>query len=165
LYRSLRLIGLLTAVALAASACGFKLRGAVEIPPELNPMFIEAPGGSPVRDAIVQRLEFSQVRLATSANDARVVLRILRETRNSRVAAVDRDGKVIAQELHLMVTFDAVNPDGSSRVGGQTLDLVRTFQNPDVEVLGKEREADLIYEDLVQDAADRILGRLRATLL
>jgi LPS-assembly lipoprotein len=42
---------------------------------------------------------------------------------------------------------------------------VRTYENPDVEVLGKQLEADLIYEDLAQDAADRILARLRAKLL
>ena len=128
-------------------------------------MYIEASVDSPVREALVQFLELSQVRLASSAEEARIVLRILRDSRSARVAAVDRDGKVIAQELHLMVTFDAVNPDGGQRVEGQTLDLVRTFENPDVEVLGKQSEAELIYQDLAQDAADRILGRLRAALL
>ncbi|MEA3275297.1 MAG: LPS assembly lipoprotein LptE [Pseudomonadota bacterium] len=149
----------------ALSACGFHLRGVVDIPPELNPMYIEAPGGSPVRAAIVQRLSGSQVQLAAKPQDARVIIRIANESRSSRVAAVDRDGKVLASELHYRVAFEALAADGEQRVPQQALDLVRTYENPDVEVLGKQLEADLIYEDLIQEAADRILGRLRAALL
>jgi LPS-assembly lipoprotein len=160
----LRLVALFTAVVVGIGACGFKLRGAVEVPPELNPMYLEGPANSPVRGAIVQRLELSEVRIAATQDEARVILRILGEARSSRVAAVDRDGKVLARELHLAVTFDLVNPDGSERIGTQTLDLVRTYEDPGVEVLGRQLEAELIYEDLVQDAAERILARLRATL-
>lgn len=146
-------------------SCGFKLRGAVEIPPELNPMYVEAKGPSGVRAAMLQRLDYSQIRRSPTARDARVVVRILSETRRSRVAAVDRDGKVVARELFLTVAFDAIDAAGQSLVPRQSLDLSRTFENPDVEVLGKQLEADLIYDDLEQDAADRILGRLRAVLL
>jgi len=146
------------------AGCGFKLRGTVEIPPELNPMYIQG-GGESLRDAILQRLQFSEVRLASRPEDARIVIRILGESRGSRVASVDRNGKVIASELHYRVTFDAVRPDGKKGVSSQSFDLVRIYNNPDVEVLGKQLERDLIFEDLVQDAADRILGRLRAVLL
>lgn len=158
------LSSVLAALVLGLSACGFHLRGAVEIPPGLNPMFIQASGGSPVRAAILQRLEIAAVRQAANPQDARIVIRIGGESRSARVAAVDRDGKVLASELHFGVTFDAVEPDGKVMVPQQTLDLVRTYENPDVEVLGKQLESDLIYEDLAQDAADRILDRLRARL-
>ncbi len=161
---SAAILALLVAV-FTLGACGFKLRSAVEIPADLNPMLVTSNGGSEVRAAILQRLEISEVREAKSAKDARIIVRILGESRSSRVAAVDRDGKVIARELHLRVTFDAVDSGGNQRVERQTLDLVRTYENPDVEVLGKQLEADLIFEDLVHDAADRVLGRLQATLL
>lgn len=156
---------LLLALVLGLSACGFKLRGMVEIPPELNPMYIEATGASSVHAAILQRLEISNVQLAPRPEDARIIIRLSSEARSSRVAAVDRDGKALSSELHFQVTFDAVTADGKEKVSAQTLDLVRTYDNPDVEVLGKQLEAELIYDDLVQDAADRILGRLRAALL
>lgn len=153
------------ATVLLTSSCGFKLRGQVEIPPEINPMFIQSPGESPVGSAIVERLQGSQVRLAARPQDARVIVRIASESRGSRVAAVDRDGKALAYELHYQVSFDAVAPDGKELVPLQTLDVVRSQDNPDVEVLGKQLEADLIYEDLIRDAANRILNRLRAVLL
>ena len=144
--------------------CGFHLRGAVEIPPELNPLYIQAAPGSAVRRAIEDQLTGSAVILAPDPGPAKLILRVLSEDRFSRVAAVDSSGKVLAYELHYLVRFDVVGKDGKERVPAQTLDLVRTFDNPDVEVLGKQLEEELIFQDFATDAADRILMRLRAVL-
>jgi LPS-assembly lipoprotein len=150
---------------LALAGCGFHLRGAVEIPPELSPMYIQAAAGSAVRRAIEDQIRGGSVRLASNAADARLLLRILSEDRTNRVSAVDVNGKILAYELHYLVRFDAVGADGRQLVPPQTLDLIRNFDNPDVEVLGKQLEEELIYNDLAVDAADRILMRLRAVLL
>jgi LPS-assembly lipoprotein len=155
----------LLGLALGLVGCGFKLRGEVEIPPDLNPMFIQAGGGSPVAQAIRDRLRGTQVRLAANAKEAKLVLRILSEQRSSRVVAVDRSGKVLSFELHYRLAFDAVGDDGQGRLPRQDIDLVRGFDNPDTEVLGKQLESELIYQDLIDDAADRVLIRLRAALI
>lgn len=147
------------------TGCGFHLRGSVEIPPEFNPIHIQAAGGSPVRQAVEDLLAGSQVRLTASPAEAKLILRILSEGRSSRVAAVDANGKTLAHELHYLVRFDAIGADGRERVPPQTMDLVRHFDNPDVEVLGKRLEEELIYQDFATDAADRILMRLRAVLI
>jgi LPS-assembly lipoprotein len=161
----LALLLILGLVCLAQLGCGFRLRGVVEIPAELNPIYIQAAGNSPVRDALVDQLAGSDVALAATAGEAKLILRILSESRYSQVVAVDSGGRVLAYELHYLVSYDAVTPDGAQKVPGQSLDLVRNFDNPDVEVLGKQLEEALIYEDFARDAADRILMRLRVTLL
>ena len=150
---------------LGLSACGFKLRGEVEIPPDLNPIYIQGSGGAQVADAIRDRLRGTQVQLAPNAKEAKLVLRILSEARFSRVVAVDRNGRVLSYELHLRVGFDALGADGQVRMRRQDIDLVRGFDNPDTEVLGKQLEGELIYQDLIDDAADRVLIRLRAALI
>lgn len=150
---------------LLASGCGFHLRGEVDIPDQFNPMFIKAPGGSQVRHSIIQQLQGSQVKLAASQQEARLIVRILSESRGSRVVAVDRNGKALANELHYHVGFDAVTSEGKQLIPPQTFDLVRAYNNPDVEVLGKQLEASLIYEDLIRESGYRILTRLRALLL
>jgi LPS-assembly lipoprotein len=157
------LVGL--ALVLGLTGCGFKLRGAVDIPPDLNPLFIEAAGNSPVAAAIRDRLRGTQVHLAAHAKEAKLILRILSEQRKSRVVAVDRQGKVLSYELYYLVAFDAVGPDGKSRLARQNLELVRGFDNPDAEVLGKQLEGELLYQDMIDDAADRVLIRLRAALI
>jgi LPS-assembly lipoprotein len=152
-------------VALVISGCGFKLRGEVDVPPELNPMYIQASGASPVAQALRDRLRGTQVRLAASAKEAKLVLRILGEQRSSRVVAVNRSGKVLSFELYYNVTFDVQTADGKERLPRQEIDLVRGFDNPDTEVLGKQLEGELIYQDMIEDAADRVLIRLRAALI
>jgi LPS-assembly lipoprotein len=156
---------LLAAVAaMALPGCGFELRGAAEIPPELDPIFVQSRGGSRVGEAITELLAFSKVNQAATAEDAKLVLRIRGESRRSRVAAVDRDGKVVATELFLAVEFDAVDAEGKAFFDPQRIELSRVYENPDVEVLGKQLERDLIYDDLTEEAADQVLDRLRATL-
>jgi LPS-assembly lipoprotein len=149
---------------LALAGCGFHLRGTLAVPPELSPLYIQAPAGSPVKQAIEDQLVGGKLALAPSAGQAKLILRILSEGRASRVVATGSDGKVLAYELHFVVAYDAVLPDGQSRIPRQTLDLARTFDNPDVEVLGKQLEEQQIYQEFAIDAADRILLRLRAAL-
>lgn len=163
-WRPLLLGSVLALVCLTQLGCGFRLRGSVEIPPDLNPIFIQAGGGSPVRGALVDQLSGGQVRIAPSAQDAKLILRILSEGQTSRVVAVDSAGRVLSYELRYLVSYDAVGADGAQKVPAQSLDLVRTFDNPDVEVLSRQLEEQLIYEDFARDAADRILMRLRVAL-
>jgi LPS-assembly lipoprotein len=149
---------------LAPLGCGFRLRGVVEIPDALNPVYVQPGAGSPVANALLEQLAGSQVVVAPTAATANLIVRILGEQRYSRVVAVDSSGRVLAYELHYLVRYDAIAPDGTQKVPEQRLDLMRNFDNPDVEVLGKQLEEAMIYEDFARDAADRILMRLRVTL-
>jgi len=153
------------AVLLATSACGFKLRGDLGLPPELSPLFIRSPPGSQVRDPLIQQLRETQLRLATTPKQARTLIRIRNERRSSRVLSVDENGKVLAYELHYGLIFDAMTADSKQLIAQQSLNLVRSYNNPGQEVLGKQLETDLIHADMLTDAARRILERLRAALL
>lgn len=146
------------------AGCGFHLRGTLDVPAELSPLYIQAAGGSPVKKAIEDQLSGGKLALAPSAGKAKLTLRILSETSSSRVVATGSAGKVLASELRYVVAYDAVGADGQQRVPKQVLDLTRTFDNPDVEVLGKQLEEAQIYQEFAVDAADRILLRLRAVL-
>lgn len=149
--------------ALLVSGCGFQLRGALDIPQDVTPVLIES--GGAVGLVIAERLQASGVEVTRAASQAGLVLRILSQQRSSRIVAVDRDGKALAYELTYSVTFDALGRDARVVVPAQGLSAVRTFDdNPDVAVLGKQLESEIIYQDLVGDVADRILLRLRAGL-
>ncbi len=157
-----RLLQALPLVVLAG--CGFHLRGALEIPADLVPLYLQPETGSPVMQAVKYELSGGTVPLAPSADKAKLILRITAEGRSSRVVATNNAGKVLAYELHYLVTYEAVAADGKVRIPKQKLDLVRTFDNPDVEVLGKQLEEAQIYQEFAIDAADRILMRLRTQL-
>ncbi|MBK1702573.1 hypothetical protein CKO41_11395 [Thiococcus pfennigii] len=147
-----------------AGGCGFQLRGTSEIPLELDPLFIQDDAGTATGRALLDRLQGSQVRITEDRQAARAVVRILSENRDSRVAAVDRNGKVLAYDLGLQVTFDALDAAGAPLVPAQQVTLMRTFDNPDIEVLGKREETEMVYRDMEEEAADRLVLRLRAAL-
>jgi LPS-assembly lipoprotein len=143
--------------------CGFHLRGAIDIPPGLEPVYIQS--GGLVGQAIDQRLRGSGVPVTGVAKEAGMVLRILGQSRSSRVVAVDRTGKALAYALEFRIGFDAVDASGQALIPAQWITLERTFDdNPDVAVLGKQLESDIIYQDMVDDAADQVLLRLRAAV-
>jgi LPS-assembly lipoprotein len=157
----LALLGLLLGGGLPG--CGFQLRGAVDIPSDLSPVHVR--GGGLVARSIEGRLASSGVPSAQQPADAGLIIDILAEQRDSRVVAVDQDGKALAYMLTYRVRFAAVDGAGRTVIEPQTLALDRTFDdNPDVAVLGKELESDIIYVDMTDDAADQVILRLRAAL-
>ena len=149
---------------LLLSACGFHLRGAVDIPPTLLPVYVEAGGGSLVGNQLRDQFQLSAIPQAPSAREARAIVRVLGESRRSRVGALDRNGKIIATEIFLDVRFDAREAGGKELVAPQRLELSRSFEDADVEVLGKQLEAEIIYTDMARDATQQILAMLRAAL-
>lgn len=162
LFPRLLLPGLLLGL-LSLAGCGFHLRGAIDIPPDLSPLYIQS--GGLVGDAIDGHLAGSGVRLTDVPTEAGMILRVLSQSRSSRVVALDVNGKALAYVLTYRVSFEAQDAAGKVLLPKQAITLDRTFDdNPDVAVLGKELESDIIYEDLASDAADQVLLRLRAGL-
>jgi LPS-assembly lipoprotein len=148
---------------LMVTGCGFHLRGTIAIPAGLEPVYIQS--GGPVGQAIEQRLQGSGVSVTSAASQAGLMLRILGQSRSARVVAVDRFGKALAYALELSVRFEAVDATGAQLITPQEITLERTFDdNPNVAVLGKQLETEIIYQDLIGDVADQVLLRLRAAI-
>lgn len=144
--------------------CGFQLRGVTPLPPGMSPAYIQAASGSTLLPVLTSALQGSGVQMAASASDAKLVVRILDEKIDTQLLAVNRAGKAIAYEIRVRVGFDATGPGLVRPVPRQTIENAREYVNPDVEVLGKEQEASLIRQDLLQNVADHILRRLLAQL-
>lgn len=144
------------------TGCGFQLRGVTQVPPAMQPAFVQASADSTLKPALTGALQDNGVRLASSANEAKLVVRILNEKSDSQLLAVNRTGKAIAYEIRYRVDFDATGPGLTRPVPRQTVEDSREYVNPDIEVLGKEQEASLIRQDLLRDVADRVLRRLLA---
>jgi len=145
------------------TSCGFHLRGSRALPDSASPMYIAA-GETNLRDNLEQVMDASGVELVDEKAQARLVLRVLSETQDKRTLSVDNRGKVVEYELHYQVQFDGVDAKGISVIPRQSVDLVRSFLNEDIEVLGKQEEAQLLREDMENEMANRLVFRLRAQL-
>ena len=145
--------------------CGFHLRGAAEVPQELSPIYVQTAGAFRVGRALRIALRGNDIELAASPAEAAMIIRILQEIQDSRVNAVNSQGKVIARDLIYRVSFDAIDAGGGQLAQRQTITLSREHVNPEEEVIGKAEEAEMIRRDMAEDMADRILRRLKAQLL
>ena len=144
--------------------CGFHLRGTFDVPPRMDPSYIQAPQGDPLARQLREALRSADVQVVDTPDEASAVLRLLKQEQSRRVRAVDRRGKVIDYELSYEVMFDVQDGKGEELVSAQTITLVRTQVNPGVEVLGKAEEQALFFTDMQRDLAGRILRRLQKQL-
>jgi LPS-assembly lipoprotein len=144
------------------SACGFHLRGlgdpgtARQFP--FHSLYIDS--SLPVASALAARLRYEPtMRLLPSATNADAVLRILSETRNKDISSIDRNGQTNEYRLTYSMTAQ-LYMDGSP-VGPQiVVRQSRTMTYSSSVVLGKGQEEDLLWNDMVSDAAQLMLYRL-----
>ena len=155
---------LLLLVVLLLQGCGFHLRGTFDVPPEMDPTYIQAGHGDPLARQVREALRTADVEVVSTADQAKAVLRLLKQDQSRRVRAVDRRGKVIDYELTYRVTFDVQDPEGQELVSRQTITLVRTQVDPGVEVLGKQEEQALFFSDMQREMAGRMLRRIKIQL-
>ncbi len=142
--------------------CGFHLRGAAELPPELSRTHIT--GVSPYSGFAIslrRQLHANGVETVEDQQQATAILRITQNRRGRRVLSVDDDGKVREFELFTTLSFEVKGQNKEVLLKNQTITLTRDFVFDQNDVLGKAAEADLLREDMEQDLIRLMLYRLQ----
>ena len=155
---------ILLALAIAiAGGCGYQLRGAASLPPELGVVHVTGPRD--ISDAIVQLLDGAGVPVEPARGPAATVLRLSDERFDRRVLSVNPDtGKESEFELAYRVTFRVTGAEGEELVPEQTVSLLRDYVFDARAVLGKNREQAVLQAEMRRDAAARIVSRIAAAL-
>lgn len=156
------------------TACGFQLRGAVELSADLSPLYLQANNAYELARDVKGLLRSNNIKLAQTPGNANVTLTLLREQRYRRIISVNSGGQ--ASEYLLTYTVDvkfsgaaiAQNQNGqkakniSATSMTETITLNRTLIfDPDT-VLAATNESETLYRDMKRDAARRILLKLQA---
>jgi LPS-assembly lipoprotein len=152
---------LLALPAVLAAGCGFKLRQAGELP--FATLYIDAAPES----GVAQRLRAMVVatratRLVPTAAEAEVVLRLGGETRSKSILSLSGAGRVTEYRIGLRLTNTVVGKDGRVWAEAETIELQRDMTYDDALLLAKAAEERLLYRDMEDSAALRIMRRLQA---
>jgi LPS-assembly lipoprotein len=153
-------------LAIVLSGCGFYLKGAKPLPPELSEVHLQVQS----TDVIQSRLEES-LRTMLKRRGARVVydanaparLAVARLEEKTRVLSVGPDGKGIEYEIETTVEFD-FSVDGKLRVPRDTLTVLRDYSFDETRVLAKEAERKQLQREMQEELANLILLRIDAVL-
>jgi LPS-assembly lipoprotein len=147
--------------AVLATGCGFQLRRLEGIP--FASLYIDAPPGSVVAQRIRSSLKaYGDTRLTDAAADAEAVLKLTREDRQKTILSLSGAGRVTEYRLSLRLSYTITGRDGHVLAAPEVIELNRDMTYDDSQVLAKGAEEQLLYRDMDDNAALRIVRRLQA---
>jgi len=160
-WQASRSILLFCVLAAVLTACGFKLRGAFDLPAELQKIYVVGGQSGELRQDLNDMLAYSAEVVKHKA-DADAVLTINKEELDTRTLSVDSRGKVRESEIEYSVIYSLVLTDGRILLDKEGLLLTRDFIDDENDVIGRSNESQVIKRDLKRDAAQQILRRVQA---
>jgi LPS-assembly lipoprotein len=150
---------------LALSACGFHPRTHTVLPIKLGPTrVLVADTFSPLGDELARALDRAGVPAADETATDATVLRVTRETWQTRAGAVDPFAPAREYELVNNVEFTLVGPDGKPLLEKQKIEQSREYQFDANASAGSPAEEELIRRELRREMEAAILRRIEYSL-
>lgn len=158
-----RLIVIL-ALALGLAACGFHLRSALSLPPDLGPVRVVARDPySPLANSLAIALENAGATPAPEgATEGVATLRIRLEKWGSIPISIDQFGRAQEYTLRYAVMFSLDKPDGTNVVPEQTVELARDYISVPTRSTGTEGEREVLAREMQKEMTASILRRIDA---
>lgn len=148
------------------SACGFHLRGPVELSAEITPIFMEQSGADNAfnRELRALLLQSGKNNLTQTKSEAKAILNIVSAREKKRVVAVDDRGRARQYDLSYILRYRLTgkNIPQSGNDNISVLNIKRSVNFDPDNVLAFGHEAETLYNDMRKDSARLILQRLQA---
>lgn len=159
-----RLLPILTLVAcLALAGCGFQPRAALQLPPDLGPVRVEARDPySPLALSIERALERAGARIAADDAGDVAVLDILAERWGNTPISVDARGRAQEFTLRYAVIFELRNADDEVLVPRQATELSRDYVSVPTRAIGTDSEREILSRELRREMTAAVLRRIDA---
>ena len=166
---------------LLIAGCGFQLRNALVLPPDLGPVAVTARDPySPLADSLARSLERAGATpAAPGAAETSTKLEILSEKWADLPIAVDTLGRAQEYSLRYAVVFQLRKPDAGISdtaaaddgtatdrmiVPQQAVELSRDYIAPPSDSIGRNSERELLVNEMRKDMNAAILRRIDAAL-
>lgn len=145
------------------SACGFHLRGQVDLPVGLRILDLNAQLADNLTQNILRQSLLSNG--VTLSVDAPYTLKVLNESGDRRVLTVTSNAKASEYELIQNLTFELLDTKGDAVSDAQTITSYRTLQYDASAEIGKAQEETNLRREMKQSNAYNVLLRLKAIKL
>lgn len=156
-------IALACLLALLATACGFHLRNALTLPPDLGPVRVQSQDPySTLALSLEQALRRAGAEVVEGTADGAAVLDIVSERWANSPLSVDAQGRALEYTLRYAVFFELRDADGSVRIPQQGIELSRDYVSPPENTIGTESESEILARELRREMNAAVLRRLDA---
>lgn len=147
---------------LALTACGFKLRGLVSSLP-FESIYISAPLGHSIGPDLERAIGSSTTtRIVHKMEDAEAVLHIISATNDRRILTLSAGGVVNEFELIYRLNTRLVDTKGAELIPSNQIVLTRILPFLNTQILAKQAEEQMLFNNMQQDAVQQLIWRLAA---
>lgn len=147
---------------LLISACGFQLRGAVDMP--YSSLYIALPETNTLRAKLERNIRAgSKTVIVNSAKESQAVLGITSDKFEKNILSLNSAGQVTEYQLVRTFTFRVYDPAGRDLIPPGTIVIRREVTFDQSEVLSKQAEEVLLVRDMEDDMVQQLLRRLAAS--
>jgi LPS-assembly lipoprotein len=147
------------AFALLLASCGFQLRG--DPVTGIRTLNVSSVGPSGVAADIRRTLASGPTRLVPTAKDAEALLKVLAEVRDKQIHTITGTGRVYEFELRLTVSYEMTVPGREVPVIAPAQAVARRLITySEAAPIAKEAEEQLLFRDMQQELATRILRQV-----
>jgi len=151
-------------IAFTLSACGWQLRGSMELPQSLSHLYVSAiDNKSAFMIELRQLLKTNRVALVPSASESQYSLYILEETKDRRTAGVGGDALSSSYEITSKVNYEIGIKNSEQSVKGTAIS-VRSFNYNTSAINSATQEEVLLDQEMRRDLAQQMLRRLSAVI-
>lgn len=150
-------------LALLLSACGYHLRGAIQLPENMKSVYVEG-SSMALLDQFKQAIKSSSSTLSSSRTGAGIVIKIANEEFNRRAVSLSSSGKSNEYELEYRMDYEFTNAKDALLMEKQTVEIRREYYNDQTAVIAKENEENVIRNEMYKQAVQAILNRARVAL-
>jgi LPS-assembly lipoprotein len=151
----------LLASALLLTACGFHLRGQGTVALPFQILYVKSPADyAPFIVELKRAIEASKVRVTDDPEQAQLTLHIVSEATDKQILSLSGAGRVREYRLQYRVSLRLYDHGQQDWLAPEEITLRRDFSYDDVQVLAKEQEEAMLYQNMRGDAVQQILRRL-----
>ena len=150
-------------MALLLSACGYHLRGALELPAGLKNVYLEG-GSGQLQEQFNSAMKTSSVGIASSPETAGMIVRIFNEDNQRRVLSLSSTGTANDFELNYRFDYELIDSKNKVLMPRQSIDIKREYYNDQVAVIAKGNEETVIRNEMYQQAVRSMINRARVAL-
>ncbi len=156
-----KLITLLLTVTMV-SACGWHLRGSLNLPSDLKAIHISNQSQTDITlSELVRVLGSNGIERAENLEQAQYSIRLSNEREERRSISVSSSGLVSEYELTHEVDYSIADADGNILAPLTTARVIRSYNYDRNDVIAKNEEESLIRKEMRTQLAAQILNRLR----
>ena len=152
----------LVLAALTLTACGWRLRGSVSLPEQIQKVnLIKLADYGSFNKRLTKTLQSAGAEVVESKVGADVSISVIKLDCDKKSAAVDSQGRTVAKEITLELTYSLQDKDGKMLVEQENVRQTEIYRYDPDNVLAMEREETRVVSGLIDKMVSTLVNKVK----